>query len=208
MAGDVVMEGKIPGDPVDAPTGSTRDWHPGANALAAMNLAGLVILVVSALLYLALWTARSGEASVEISGREALIGIGVALILTLVLMVLHELVHGLVIRLFGGRPSYGMTMLSRVTPAFYCTAPGARFTRGQFIGIAAAPFLVLGVATALVVAFAPMGGWLVLPAAVHAAGCIGDFVMILIVLRQPSGTLVEDMKSGMRFHDAPGHPAS
>lgn len=206
--GDMVTNGDVPGDPAGATNASTRDWHPGANAIAAMNLAGLLILLVAAFAYVVLWTGRSGDASVEISGRDALIGIVVAVVLTLVLMVLHELVHGLVIRMFGGQPAYGVTMMSRVTPAFYCTAPGARFTRWQFIGIAAAPFLVLGAATALVVAFVPMGGWLVLPAAVHAAGCIGDLVMIVIVLRQPAGTLVEDMKSGMRFHEPAGLPAS
>jgi hypothetical protein len=55
-------------------------------------------------------------------------------------------------------------------------------------------------ATALSVALLPHGGWLVVPAAMHPGGCIGDFTMAYVVARLATGTRVEDLKSGMRFY--------
>jgi hypothetical protein len=46
------------------------------------------------------------------------------------------------------------------------------------------------------------GGWLVLPAAFHLSGCIGDFAMVAMVARQPRNTTIEDLPNGVRFHAA------
>jgi hypothetical protein len=42
-----------------------------------------------------------------------------------------------------------------------------------------------------------IAGWVVLPFAVHIAGCIGDWFLIAVALRAPRGSLVEDMKDGL-----------
>jgi len=128
------------------------------------------------------------------------VGLLAALIVTFALMAIHEGIHGVTIGRFGGAPEYGATMVGKVLPAFYCTSPGTRFTRSQFILVALAPALLLVPATALGIAQLPHGGWLVVPAAIHLGGCIGDFAMAIVVTRLAPGTLVEDRKSGMRLY--------
>lgn len=123
------------------------------------------------------------------------------LLLSLALMILHEGVHALVMVCFGGTPRFGATMIGKVIPALYCTAPGTRFTQTQYLVVALAPLVVLGAACAIVVAVVPLGGWLVVPAAVHLSGCVGDIVLAWVAARQSTGTRVEDLKSRMRFID-------
>src|SRR5690606_317700 len=101
------------------------------------------------------------------------------LAVVLVLMILHEGVHGIAIAAFGGKPEYGAIMIGKVMPALYCTSPGTRFTRAQFIVIALAPAVVIGLGTAVAIAALP-AGWLVVPAAMHLGGCVGDFAMTII----------------------------
>ena len=41
-----------------------------------------------------------------------------------------------------------------------------------------------------------------MPLALHLAGCVGDFWLATLALRQPPGALFEDLKTGIRFHPA------
>ena len=150
--------------------------------------------------FLSLWTSRWGEAEIEVSGLEMLVAMLVLLALTALLLALHELIHGVVIKAFGGSPQFGATMVGKVMPALYCTAPGDRFTRWQFIQIAIAPGALLTAACILVIWVTPLGGWLVLPGALQLGGCVGDIAMAWKALEQPRDTLIEDQQSGLRFY--------
>ena len=188
----------------------SRDWYPDSNTMVIMNVVGLVLMVAALILFGSAYAAAHGDASVSLSGFGLLAGLAVTLVLTFGLMVIHEGVHGLVIRRYGAMPTFGAAMMGKVMPVFYCTAPDARFTRRQFMVIAMAPSVVVSLACVALITLAPFGGWLVVPAAIHLAGCIGDFVMTVIVARLSPGTRVEDLKTGMRFH-APAsreHPAA
>jgi hypothetical protein len=48
----------------------------------------------------------------------------------------------------------------------------------------------------------PIGGYLVLPFAMHLAGCIGDVTIAWHVLRGPSDVLCEDLRDGLRLWKA------
>jgi hypothetical protein len=61
--------------------------------------------------------------------------VGVVLI-----MVLHELVHGVTMRVFGARPQYGFLLKEAM---LYATAPGFAFRRDQYLAIALAPLVSL-----------------------------------------------------------------
>lgn len=178
-----------------------RAWQPGRGAVVFMNVAGLVLLVVGLAGYAAVWSARGGGGSFTLSGGTLLLGLAVTVVVTALLMVVHEGIHGLVVRCFGGTPRFGAMMIGRIIPALYCTAPGVRFSKARFLTVALAPLVVLGVGCAVATALAPFGGWLVVPAAIHLSGCAGDLAMSWVAARQPRGTRIEDVKSGMRFHD-------
>ena len=173
-----------------------RDWEPDGPALAKMNLGGIAILAAGLVGYGAIWSVATGASEATFDGWDVLI----AVIATFSLMVVHEGVHGVAVAAFGGKPVFGATMIGNAMPAFYCTSIGNRFTKAQFLAIALAPAVVLGIGTAIAIAWLPSSGWLVVPAALHLGGCVGDFVMARIVARLPSGSLVEDRKSGMRLY--------
>ena len=43
---------------------------------------------------------------------------------------------------------------------------------------------------------------LVVPLAIHLGGCVGDEFAVLRTLREPSTTMCEDLRDGIRFHRA------
>lgn len=175
---------------------SIREWELAGKTVLMLNLGGLALAGLGVVIFAGIWSAATGPSGGSITG----VGLLLAIVVTFALMVMHEGIHGAMISRFGGTPRYGATMIGNVLPAFYCTSPGTRFTQRQFILIAMAPALALVPATALGVTLLPGGGWLVVPAAIHLGGCIGDVAMTLIAARLLTGSLIEDMKSGMRFH--------
>lgn len=180
----------------------TTEWHPDRATLATWNVLALALLVVGLVTFGVTWAMATGGGSFSFEGANLLLAVIATVTLTLLLMALHEGVHGVAIRACGARPQFGSAMMGGVVPVLYATAPGAWFTRRQFTAIALSPAVVLTAAAVEIIAVVPYGGWLVVPAAIHLGGCVGDFGMTAIVARQPLGTMVEDLKTGMRFHRA------
>lgn len=180
----------------------TRDWQPGSGTITLWTILSLVLIVLGTAAFTALYAAtHGGEAEFRGETTWPVLAL-IALILPL--LVLHELVHGATMRRYGARPSYGAGTFYKVMPYFYCTAEGYRFTRRQYAVVALAPAALISLAGALWIAFLPYGGWLLVPLGFHLGGCIGDFWMLGLVLRQPQGTCLEDRKTGIRFHDCAG----
>jgi len=178
-----------------------NEWTLGFGIGIIWNVLGSVLAVVGAATFLEVYNLTHPV----VRGIVLNIGAGFGPILLtgmllLLLIAAHELVHGLTMRLFGGRPRYGVGAMGKILPYFYCTAEGERFTRAQFAAVALAPMLALSLLGGLAVAYLPYGGWLVLPLGLHLGRCIGDFWVLGVVLMQPRGTLIEDMKTGVRFH--------
>ena len=181
---------------------ASREWHVGPAAAVVLNLLGLGALVLGMLVYATAWS--GGDASVTVDVTDLLLALPVTLALTAILVVTHEGVHGLAILALGGRPTFGATMIASAIPALYCTAPGTRFTRAGFLAVALAPLVLVGGLCLALVAWLPHGGWLVIPAAVHLSGCAGDLALAWVAARQPRGTLIEDLMTGVRLHDPAG----
>lgn len=144
---------------------------------------------------------------VRLGGAGARIQIGpldvlLVLAITAVLVVAHEAIHALVMLRYGAHPRFGAILVGRVMPALYATAQGHRFTRGQYLAVAVAPALTISV-LGFLACFGPWGGFLILPLAFHLGGCVGDGFAAWRVLREPSGTVFEDLRDGIRFHRMP-----
>ena len=122
------------------------------------------------------------------------------MLLALGVLVLHEAIHGAVFRYYGGRPTFGATVIQKVLPAFYCSAPGYRFTRGQFAVIILAPLVVISVLGIVLMPFVDDGLLLVLPLAINFGGAIGDVWMAGMLIQREPGTMIEDLKDGLRFY--------
>lgn len=178
-----------------------------------MQIVGVALMVVGLIAYTVLWFISHGQTSGSFTVvGEQLIALAAVLVLgTAATLVVHELVHGVAMLPFGAKPRFGAGMMAKVMPYFYCTAPGHRFTRRQFVIVALAPLVVMSAALAALVVWAPMGGAWAVVGAVHLGGCVGDLFMVRRAMQEPRGTLVEDQKDGMAFfseHASHGAPAN
>lgn len=122
------------------------------------------------------------------------------ILLTALLMIVHEAIHGAAMLMFGARPKFGAVLVGQVMPALYATSEGHLFTRFQYLVVALGPAVIIS-ALGLWSCFSPWAGYLVIPLAVHLGGCVGDAAATWQVVRKPSGTLFEDLREGLRFHD-------
>jgi hypothetical protein len=127
-------------------------------------------------------------------------GAGVAgVVLTLlVVLVLHELVHGLWFWLFTrARPTFGVKSWYA-----YAAAPGWYLPRGQFLVVGGAPLLFLSVLGGILVLLVP-GAWVlwVLVGLIgNAVGAIGDLYLIARLALAPSAVVIEDQGEEIRWY--------
>lgn len=156
---------------------------------------------------LAGWT--SGP--VQLTWTFAGILVVVAVVGSLLALVLHEGLHGLVMALFGASPRFGAGLMKTPevdgrkggkVPYLFATAPGHRFTPRQMNWVAMVPTFVISAALlGLIMALpGPWGLGLALPAGLHLSGCVGDWHIFGLLRRQPPGTTVEDTRDGMILH--------
>lgn len=189
--------------PPDQPAGAASDvveWRPDRATAVLWNLLAVPMLLGSLLLFLRLATLRLGTSgSAVLRPLDLLVFLLLMLAVTAVLLGAHEGLHGLVMAGFGARPRFGALMIARLVPALFTTAPGHLFTRGQYLTVALTPAAVISALGALA-CLTPVGLYLVVPLAIHFAGCIGDFSASFRLVREPRGTLYEDLRDGIRFH--------
>jgi hypothetical protein len=186
-------------------TARIEEWTLSEETVRLWTAASVALSIAGLVLFALVFAAWHGSIGFPHRGWQLLGAVLLTTVLTLPLYVVHEWIHGLTMRRFGARPTYGSGRgpIGGVPGYLYCTANGARFTRRQFAAIALAPAVVLSALGTLAIAALPWGGWLVVPLAFHFGGCVGDFWAVGLVLRRPRGTLIEDRESGVRFHLPP-----
>jgi hypothetical protein len=120
----------------------------------------------------------------------------------LLVLPLHELVHGATIQYFGHQAKYGIKPLKGV---LYATADGAYFWRDQYLVMLLAPLVVISILCTLVSLFLPFiwGFWVMVAAVMNATGAVGDLWMAAAARRFPRGVLICDEKDGMRVFAHP-----
>ena len=117
---------------------------------------------------------------------------------TLLTLVLHELTHGVVMRMFGAKPRYGVLWKQAM---FYATTPGYAYRRNDYLLITLAPLSILSVLVILGIWLMQGTLWVALLGicgAINAAGAIGDLWIAIIVLRYTSTAYVIDERDGVR----------
>jgi len=101
--------------------------------------------------------------------------LGTTALLTLALVGLHEAIHGALTLALGGRPAYSLGLVHGFLPALRCSAQLPRGGVTRVAVVALAPTVLISALGAVAVAYAPWGGWLILPLALHLGGCLGDY---------------------------------
>ncbi|WP_458210983.1 DUF3267 domain-containing protein [Haladaptatus sp. NG-SE-30] len=148
-----------------------------------------------------IFTNQTEDISLTIGPENAasLLEMGVVIFgLILGVIVIHELIHGAVMKQFGANPRYGFGVAQFVVPYAYATSDES-LTRNQFLIVALAPLVVL---TTVLFTFAIIFQWPILlaPLAVNAGGAVGDLFMARLLLRYPRTVRVVDNRTGLKIY--------
>lgn len=172
----------------------------GKREFLFLNMLGVLFLVLSAPLFFGWLVFYQGvmgapfvlETLPQTIGPLAAIGIIILMIL------LHELAHGLMINFWGHQTRYGIKPLKGVV---YATADGALFWRNQYVAVALAPLVSLSLLVVMVSLFvsAEVALWLLLAGVLNASGAAGDVWMTVVAFRYPAYALMQDEEDGMRI---------
>lgn len=175
--------------------------------LGLLSVLSLVALPV-ALLVFALLTApfggplRLGDGRIAI-GFNVLDVLLVILAAAVVLPVVHELIHGLVAWLAGGKPVYGL-------------GPGVAFChfrefvgKWTYVAILLAPLLVISLGGVALMPLTPaiLRGPLLALLVTNASGAVGDLAALWQTIRLPNGTLIADTSEGFEAYEPALAPA-
>ena len=163
----------------------------------AMNILSVFLFVIFGWIFswLAFNLGKLPSGEIRITSLST---ISLALAGVLLTMGLHELTHGLAMRMFGASPKYGFIWKGLM---LYATSPGYAYRRNNYIVIALAPFVCLSILAVLGMWLLQGTLWVVLLGicgALNAAGAIGDMWITMIVLRYPPTAYVMDERDGMR----------
>lgn len=175
----------------------TVEWKPGAASGAWWSVAGVVVTIVAIPIFSIPRLVRTGHVIIQFGLSDIVIMVVVAAALVL----LHEGLHAVVMWMFRATPTFGATLVGRAFPAFYTTAPGHLFTRAQYLAVTLTPGVSISLA-GFAACFTGIGTYLVIPLAMHLGGCVGDAFATWRVMREPQGTMYEDLRDGIRFHRA------
>lgn len=121
--------------------------------------------------------------------------IGITFGVLAVVIVLHEGLHGLGFKWFGGKVKFGATANTRVGLVFYATSPNTLFAKRQMMMIALLPqVMTVGLlASALLLNVSPIAIWMmVVMAGANLAGSALDIYGCCWLARFPRSSLVED----------------
>ncbi len=163
----------------------------------ALQILGLLSFALSGLIFfsLALGVGKLAMAGSFTFGPGE---IGIALVCILLTLVLHELTHGVVMRLFGAKPAYGILWKKMM---LYATSPGFAYRRNAYVCILLAPLILISILVVLGMWMGQGTLWVVvlgLCGAINASGAIGDMWMTTVVLRYAPAAHVMDERDGIR----------
>jgi hypothetical protein len=190
-----------PHGPVTTLPSNYREVHyisinkPGV--LIWLNVLSLIPLVIAGLLFFGILLAyHEMGAPLVVSALPDRIPSLVGLGLVLLVLPLHEWIHGLTISHYGHRPRYGFKW-----SVLFATSDGALFRRREFVWVALAPLLYISLIGLVVMLFLPgeVASWVAFGMTINAAGAIGDIWMSMVALRFDSVILIRDEEDSMRI---------
>jgi len=168
-----------------------------------LNVIGLFLTIFFLFLFgkIAIWLRSDlGEStffSINGPGDILLKLAGIFLIVILV-MVLHEGVHGFFFWLFAqNKPIFGIK-----TGYAYAAMPGWYFQRNQYLIIGLAPFVILNMLGILLLALVPIDWlWVVLGSLLmNSSGAVGDLAVVFWLIRKPAASLAMDKADSIELY--------
>jgi hypothetical protein len=114
---------------------------------------------------------------------------------TIVMLVLHEAVHGVFFWFFTkNRPKFGFKGAYA-----YAAAPGWYLPRNAYLVVGLAPLVVISLIGLALLLVAPVSWlfWIILLVAFNAGGAIGDMAVAVWILTKPGNVLYMDFGDGV-----------
>ncbi|MDZ4765801.1 MAG: DUF3267 domain-containing protein [Chloroflexota bacterium] len=168
--------------------------------LMLLNVVSLVPMAAVLLLISAWWTWLATIMPINAATNEVAWWAGV-LIALVVILPLHELLHGIAIQIVGHHPRYGMNLSKGV---LYATADGALFRRNEYIFVALLPLIGITILSMILLPLVA-DGWRVvvlLGAVFNAGGAIGDLWSVWMLRPFARRVVIRDEGDGFRIYDA------
>lgn len=123
------------------------------------------------------------------------------LITAVVVFPLHELAHGALLKLWTGKVKFGAG-ITKFGPVFYATSLGSFLPRNKMLIIALAPqvltLLYFGLSYLPLIEQVHVG--LILAGVLNLGGGVGDFYVVVQMLKHSKELQVEDSPTGMKFY--------
>nr|WP_121743066.1 DUF3267 domain-containing protein [Natronorubrum halophilum] len=120
---------------------------------------------------------------------DAVVWLVVSVGVVALVVILHELLHGVFMARYGGDPGYGIGVSYFLLPYAYAETAGTSYTRNQLLVALLAPFVgITAVGLAALVVYP--SALLLVPLAANAAGSIGDLWMAGVLLQYPADVRV------------------
>ncbi len=118
---------------------------------------------------------------------------GINILSYIVILPIHEAIHGLVFAFWGGKPHFG----AKLPFALYCGAKGQLFRRNHYLVVGLAPLVVITMAGILFTLLSPgLAAYTLLATAGNISGAAGDVLVAQRILRLPKHSLIEDTETG------------
>lgn len=189
---------------------SSFDLKNNRKLLIGLNVVGLGLMVFFIWFFwqVAAWLRpeMSGNFSFEIENIGPLVwGVVGFLFSMFLVMVLHELAHGLFFWVFTKtRPIFGFKGAYA-----YAAAPDWYFPRGAYLVVGLAPLVLISLAGILLMPIFPMQiMWMLLAALVmNASGAVGDLAVCGWLLFKPNTVLINDFGDVIRIYTKTTTPA-
>lgn len=164
-----------------------------------INIASIPLVLLFILLFTIYTTIFLGITDYSMSFAEGYFaGLFLFLTASFILIILHELIHGLFFKWFNpdGKVKFGFK-----NGMAYATSPNTFYSKSKFIIICLAPFVILTSSLMLLVSTTLIpSNFFVYIASLHAAACVGDFYWVLLLSRTTGDILVEDTEKGMSVY--------
>jgi len=169
--------------------GRLRLWQIGVTSglIGMWTLIGAVLFAAAAVVAVTFGTAIHPDWR----SFNPFLALGSLIVAVPLTFVLHEAIHGLVFRAFGGRPRFGAGITYGM-PYFYAACPGQWFVRDRFLMVGLAPLIVLDAAALLLMlpaATAFLGATLL---AFNTSGAVGDLWAAAVIIQAPRWVEIED----------------
>ena len=182
------------------------DLKKDKRLIILLNIVGVTVIVLSFYL-LSAFTAWVRPDIMTFSVTVTVTNLLGALGLTVLILPLHEGIHGLFFWIFSrSRPVFGLRPLYA-----YAGAPTWFFPKGQFFITTLAPLVVIGAAGLLLLLLAPIS-WvlmIVFLVASNTGGAVGDLFVFFRLLRSSPTSFANDTGEVVTFYElapAVSHP--